>query len=92
MQARTYIKSLAPMKCKDLKQVFVGANPLAINLLSLMLELDSDKRITAEQALAHSYLSEYADPSDEPNSMPYDTSYDDMELTVDKWKGKLRIN
>lgn len=75
------------MNGKDLKQVFKGANPLAVDLLSLMLELDSDKRITAEQALAHPYLSQYADPSDEPVAIPYDTSYDDMELPVDGWKG-----
>lgn len=53
-----------------------------------MLELDSDKRITAEQALAHPYLAQYADPSDEPVSPPYDQSFEDMELTVEKWKGR----
>ena len=61
-----------------------------------MLELDTDKRITAEQAksvspnkphmtmlrsqvekvneqaLAHPYLAQYADPTDEPASLPYD--------------------
>lgn len=84
--ARNYIRSLAPMRHKDLSQVFAGANPLAVDLLGLMLELDSDKRITAEQALAHSYLTQYADPSDEPVSAPYDQSFEDMELSVDKWK------
>jgi hypothetical protein len=37
-----------------------------------MLELDADKRITAEEALAHPYLAQYADPTDEPTSLPYD--------------------
>ena len=59
----------------------------AIDLLEQMLELDADKRITAEQALAHRYLSQYADPSDEPVSAPYDQSFEDMELPVEKWKG-----
>ena len=31
-----------------------------------MLELDPDKRITAEEALEHEYFSEYHDPDDEP--------------------------
>lgn len=84
--ARSYIKSLPPLKKKDLKQVFGGANPLAVDLLGLMLELDSDIRITAEQALAHVYLAQYADPSDEPISAPYDQSIEDMDLPVEKWR------
>lgn len=59
----------------------------AIDLLEKMLELDADKRITAEDALAHKYLSQYADPSDEPVSAPYDQSFEDMELPVERWKG-----
>lgn len=55
-----------------------------------MLELDADKRMTAEKALAHPYLVQYADPTDEPNSPPYDQSFEDMELNVDKWKGNTK--
>lgn len=86
-QARNYIKSLPPTKKKDFNEVFRGANPLAIDLLERMLELDSDKRITAEQALAHKYLEKYADPNDEPVSPLYDQSFEDMDLPVEKWKG-----
>ncbi|KAJ8983533.1 hypothetical protein NQ317_012024 [Molorchus minor] len=71
-----------------LHQFILGANPLAIDLLGLMLELDSEKRITAEQALAHAYLAAYADPNDEPISAPYDQSIEDMNLPVEKWRGK----
>ena len=38
---------------------------IAVDLLEKMLDLDSDKRLTAEQALAHPYLATYADPEDE---------------------------
>lgn len=55
-----------------------------------MLELDADKRITAEQALAHPYLAQYADPTDEPTSLPYDQTFEDLQLTVDQWKGKTK--
>ncbi|XP_015509391.1 mitogen-activated protein kinase p38b isoform X3 [Neodiprion pinetum] len=85
-EARNYIQSLPPLKKKDFKEVFRGANPLAINLLELMLELDAERRITAEQALAHPYLAQYADPTDEPVSLPYDQSFEDMDLPVEKWK------
>lgn len=84
--ARNYIKSLKVMKRRDFKEVFRGASPLAIDLLEKMLELDADKRITAEQALAHAYLEKYSDPSDEPTSPLYDQSFEDMDLSTEKWK------
>ena len=59
----------------------------AIDLLERMLDLDPDTRITAEQALAHEYLRQYADPTDEPNSEPYDQSFEDQKLDINKWKG-----
>lgn len=86
-QARSYIRSLPRLPKKDLQQVFTGANPAAVDLLRLMLELDSDVRITAEQALAHPYLAQYADPADEPVSAAYDHSTEDMELPVERWRG-----
>lgn len=85
-EARNYIRSLPKMEKKNLNEVFKGANPLAIDLLEKMLELDTDKRITAEQTLAHPYLAQYADPSDEPDSQPYDQTFEDYDLSVQEWK------
>ncbi|XP_057412072.1 mitogen-activated protein kinase 11 isoform X2 [Balaenoptera acutorostrata] len=42
--ARTYIQSLPHMPQKDLRSIFHGANPLAVDLLGRMLVLDSDQR------------------------------------------------
>lgn len=76
------------MRKKDFNSVFKGANPLAIDLLEKMLELDSDERITAELALAHPYLAQYADSTDEPVSPPYDQSFEDMEAPLETWRRK----
>ena len=60
----------------------------AIDLLEKMLILDADVRITAEGCLAHPYLKEYADPSDEPTAPLYDQSFEDMDLSIQDWKSK----
>ena len=54
-----------------------------------MLDLDPDTRITAEQALAHPYFKQYADPSDEPESEPYDQSFEEKNLEIPDWKSKV---
>lgn len=54
-----------------------------------MLELDADKRLTAKRALAHSYLAQNENLTDRPNLPTYDHSFEDIELNVDNWKGKL---
>jgi len=89
-EARNYIRSLPHMERKNFSEVFTGANPLAIDLLEKMLEIDADNRITAEQALAHPYLLQYADPTDEPSSLPYDQTFEDLDLSVEEWKSIAR--
>ncbi|KAG8142821.1 hypothetical protein E2320_006018 [Naja naja] len=84
--ARKYIESLPYMPQQDLKVVFRGANPLAVDLLQKMLILDSDKRITASEALAHPYFAQYHDPEDEPEAEMYDESIENKERVIDEWK------
>lgn len=54
-----------------------------------MLELDADKRPTATEALAHPYLAQYADPSDEPTAEAYDESFEDKDFSVAEWRSKF---
>lgn len=54
-----------------------------------MLVLDTDKRITASEALAHPYFSQYHDPDDEPEAEPYDQSFESRELEIEEWKRTL---
>lgn len=84
--ARTYIQSLPPMPQKDLRSIFHGANPLAVDLLGRMLVLDSDQRVSAAEALAHAYFSQYHDPDDEPEAEPYDESVEAKDRTVEEWQ------
>lgn len=86
--ARNYIQSLTQMPKMNFANVFIGANPLAVDLLEKMLVLDSDKRITAAQALAHAYFAQYHDPDDEPVADPYDQSFESRDLLIDEWKSK----
>ncbi|KAM7401875.1 hypothetical protein PAMP_017152 [Pampus punctatissimus] len=85
-EARNYINSLPHMPKRNFADVFIGANPLAVDLLEKMLVLDTDKRITASEALAHSYFSQYHDPEDEPEAEPYDQSFESQELEIEEWK------
>uniref|UniRef100_A0AAX7UF85 mitogen-activated protein kinase n=1 Tax=Astatotilapia calliptera TaxID=8154 RepID=A0AAX7UF85_ASTCA len=84
--ARNYISSLPHMPKRSFADVFIGANPLAVDLLERMLVLDTDKRITAAEALAHPYFGQYHDPDDEPEAEPYDQSFESRELQIDEWK------
>lgn len=62
--------------------------PTAVDLLKRMLVLDCDGRISASEALAHPYFSQYHDPDDEPDAPPYDQTLESKDRTLEEWKGK----
>lgn len=68
-------------------RVFFLLTSVAVDLLENMLVFDPQKRVRAEQALAHSYLAPYHDPTDEPVAEEkFDWSFNDADLPVDTWK------
>ena len=60
----------------------------AIDLLDRILELDPGARITAAEALAHPYLAKFADPAEEPESAPFDQTFEKKNLDIPGWKSK----
>ncbi|KAM6904633.1 mitogen-activated protein kinase 3 [Xenentodon cancila] len=65
-KARNYLKSLPPKNKVPWDSLFPKADPKALDLLDRMLTFNPHKRISVIEALAHPYLEQYYDPSDEP--------------------------
>ncbi|XP_043956229.1 mitogen-activated protein kinase 3 [Gambusia affinis] len=81
LKARNYLQSLPPKTRIPWDRLFPKADPKALDLLGCMLTFNPNKRITVEDALAHPYLEQYYDPTDEPEAeTPFDftTELDDL--------------
>ncbi|XP_045562911.1 mitogen-activated protein kinase 1 [Salmo salar] len=81
IKARNYLLSL-PLRCKvPWSRLFPNADPKALDLLDKMLTFNPHKRIEVEEALAHPYLEQYYDPTDEPVAeapFKFDMELDDL--------------
>lgn len=97
MDALFPVKTPGVLKCytvflhNALVELHLFLPPLAVDLLEKMLVLDTDKRITAAEALAHPYFAQYHDPEDEPVAEPYDQSFESRELAIEEWKRKAPL-
>ncbi|XP_067382969.1 STKc_p38 domain-containing protein isoform X1 [Channa argus] len=89
--AQSYVQSLPPQKKKNFREVFPSMEKNALELLEGMLLLDPEKRLTAKQGLSHPLLAEYHDPECEPDSPPYDDSFENLELDVGEWKSLIHM-
>lgn len=65
--AQTMLESLPPSKARRLRDMFPTASDDALDLLKSLLQFNPNKRLTAEQALRHPYVSQFHNPEDEPN-------------------------
>ncbi|XP_076015486.1 mitogen-activated protein kinase 14A [Genypterus blacodes] len=89
--AQSYVQGLPQQKKKIFKDVFSSMDAKAVDLLEGMLLLDPETRLTAKQGLSHPYLAEYHDPECEPDSDPYDDSFESLELAVGEWKSLIHM-
>lgn len=69
LKARNYLLSLPHKNKVPWNRLFPNADPKALDLLDKMLTFNPHKRIEVEQALAHPYLEQYYDPSDEVKTL-----------------------
>ena len=59
----------------------------ALDLLSKMLTIDPEERITVDEALKHTYVETHADADDEPVSEQYIEACEKMQHPIEKWRG-----
>ena len=84
-RAKEYIANL-PFRARLPWEVILGKptnllNPEMLDLLDKMLTFNSNKRISAAEALNHPYLATYHDPQDEPEYGPLDLEGDEFWKT-----------
>nr|ACN39845.1 unknown [Picea sitchensis] len=85
--ARRFIRQLPQYPRQSFTQKFPHVHTLAIDLCERMLTFDPNQRITVEEALAHPYLANLHDISDEPTcSMPFSFDFEQHTLTEDQMK------
>jgi mitogen-activated protein kinase 15 len=89
--AQTMLESLPPTKSRRMRDVFPTASEDALDLLKSLLQFNPNKRLTAEQALAHPYVAQFHSPDDEPNckrriAIPID---DNQKFSIREYRNKL---
>jgi serine/threonine protein kinase len=73
-KAKAFMLQLPSCPPQDMSKRFPSASPLALDLLTHMLQLDYKRRITVDAALAHPYFASVRDPAMEfacPSPVPW---------------------
>lgn len=84
-RSRRMVDRLTKKAPRDFNELFRGANPLALDLLTKLLHFNPSKRLTVEEALSHPYLATYHYEPDESSGVPisaYDFQFENENLGV----------
>jgi serine/threonine protein kinase len=84
-------------KIISFEEKFSACNPLALDLLCKLLEIDPEKRITAQEAIHHPYLVDfYDDETADIHAEPFDDEFENltdiMSIKIEAYATILRIN
>lgn len=85
-KTRLYLQSLPELPRKDLGNLLGIRDPEAVDLLDNLLVVDPERRFDVEQALSHSYLSEYSDPEFEITAPIYNDEQEYLEFESEGWR------
>ncbi|CAF1572385.1 unnamed protein product, partial [Didymodactylos carnosus] len=82
-RARNYVSLLPVRQRTPWKKLFPEANDQALAMLDFLLTFNPNRRVSVEEALAHPYLAQYFDPTDEPvatHPFTIDMEFDDYPI------------
>jgi mitogen-activated protein kinase 15 len=55
----TMLENISIIKSRQLKSLFINANPIELDLLAKLLQFNPNKRITVLEALQHPYVADF---------------------------------
>uniref|UniRef100_A0AAR2JYL3 mitogen-activated protein kinase n=1 Tax=Pygocentrus nattereri TaxID=42514 RepID=A0AAR2JYL3_PYGNA len=87
--AKNYIRSLPKVPKKDLStclSVYLTICLSVVSAMERMLVLDPDGRVSAAEALELPMFSDFREPEEETEALPYDHSMDNTDLPLEQWK------
>lgn len=87
---QTYLRSLPPRPRQNLQEMYPGAEPEAIELLTWMLHMNPLKRATLDEALSHKYLASIRSLEEEivaPGTIQLD--FDEKKMSVHEIRQRM---
>lgn len=87
---QTYLRSLPPRAPQNLQEMYPGAEPEAIDLLTWMLRMNPLKRATLDEALSHKYLASIRSLEEEivaPGTIQLD--FDEKKMSVHEIRQRM---